>query len=153
MDLTGHADISLPPAEPEHLHLVEGHPPPLLRLLRPIGLWAPFAGHPPHTHLSDQVKLALSGSHFFHHLSDSDPLLIDILISLSKGSFTGPPCHRSLSLPSTSGTSTSVFEVSFSGALTFLPVIQCFRVFFSTNAEYFLMSCTSSQTEGPDRPS
>ena len=119
MDLTGHADISLPPAEPEHLHLVEGHPPPLLRLLRPIGLWAPFAGHPPHTHLSDQVKLALSGSHFFHHLSDSDPLLIDILISLSKGSFTGPPCHRSLSLPSTSGTSTSVFEVSFSGALHF----------------------------------
>ena len=119
MDLTGHADISLPPAEPEHLHLVEGHPPPLLRLLRPIGLWAPFAGHPPHTHLSDQVKLSFSGSHFFHHLSDSDPLLIDILISLLKGSFTGPPCHRSLSLPSTSGTSTRVFEVSFSGALHF----------------------------------
>ena len=143
MDLTGHADISLPPAEPEHLHLVEGHPPPLLRLLRPVGLWAPFAGHPPHTHLSDQVKLALSGSHFFHHLSDSDPLLIDILISLLKGSLTGPPCHRSLSLPSTSGTPKaclrSLFRsTSLSGSWQFSRIFQdqhkC-RIFF--DAMYF----------------
>ena len=128
MDLTGHADISLPPAEPEHLHLVEGHPPPLLRLLRPIGLWAPFAGHPPHTHLSDQVKLSLLGSHFFHHLSDSDPLLIDILISLLKGSFTGPPCHRSLSLPSTSGTPKACLRTLFRNT-TLLSSCQLFNAF------------------------